>query len=132
MARFAFKPLHLLNHNNDLINLVASKAIICCDDGFSYSAALVIGYLMKSYNWTCLDAYIYVRDRRYRINVSMSLLKQLTEWDKQRKFISQGDTKHYGCICGASVFTLRSPFSKPIRVCRCTVHFYQYNPFCVF
>ncbi|KAJ3313862.1 Dual specificity protein phosphatase 16 [Boothiomyces sp. JEL0838] len=57
--------------------------LVHCQQGVSRSAALVIGYIMKTQKVTCQTAYDFVRKQAPKISPNVSLIAQLVAMEKQ-------------------------------------------------
>ncbi len=58
-----------------------SKALVHCKMGISRSAATVIAYAMKEYNWPLEKARNYVRSKRKCVNPNEGFIKQLQVYE---------------------------------------------------
>jgi len=104
------------------------KILVFSDKGVSRSAALVIAHLMDTYSQTYIEAFLYVRDRRYIISPNSGFVQQLCKWGairRTQKGIDNGTFEaRYHCICGACTFTLATPFENTKvqnpRPCNCS------------
>lgn len=101
------------------------KVLVSGETEMVLSAAVVIAYLMNEKNWDFYEAWIFVKQQRYTVNIPDNLIAQLVEWGHELKKKCATAVAHYQCLCGASTFTLLEPFelngnANP-RSCCCEV-----------
>ncbi|KAL1931941.1 hypothetical protein VTP01DRAFT_8997 [Rhizomucor pusillus] len=67
------------------------KILVCCNGGMSRSPAVVIAYMMETFNLDASEAYQYVQSRRLCINPNDAFKTQIAEYEpiyKARKNIA--------------------------------------------
>ena len=93
------------------------------EDGVSKSAAVVIAYLMEIRNWSFHEAFIFLKECRYVVEVDVEFIDVLVDW----KFKQNATKRQYQCLCGACVITVSAPFEQSAfpnpRGCSCKVRF---------
>jgi len=102
------------------------KVLICSKRGLSRAPALAIAHIMDIRALTYYEAMIFVKNRRYVIDLNPGFITQLCRYSFEQSFIrvlSQGHFQ-YQCLCGAVTFTLIEPLlttdEKPNpRPCSC-------------
>ena len=108
------------------------KVLVVSEDGVSRCAAVVVGYLMETRNWSFLEAHTLVKDSRYIIEIDEELVEVLVEWKKKEK----SNKRQYQCLCGACVVTVLSSFNQSYfpnpRGCCCKVRFFHSLKYCIF
>jgi dual specificity MAP kinase phosphatase len=60
-----------------------SRVLVHCMSGKNRSAAIVIGYLMKSRGWRLSQSYQWVKDRRPQVQLTDASQNQLVEYEQK-------------------------------------------------
>eukprot|EP00455_Lapot_gusevi_P038253 TRINITY_DN4285_c0_g1_i2.p2 TRINITY_DN4285_c0_g1~~TRINITY_DN4285_c0_g1_i2.p2 ORF type:complete len:195 (-),score=0.28 TRINITY_DN4285_c0_g1_i2:270-854(-) len=61
------------------------SVLVHCQQGVSRSATIVIAYLMKTKNWSLIEAYSHLRRIRSQVKPNEGFLRQLARWEKVLK-----------------------------------------------
>lgn len=97
-TKFTYLQLHLIDSDEDIIKVLSSsynfikralnirdsKIFIHCHKGISRSSSVAIYYVMKHFNLTYDRAYIYVKNRRDKIQPNIWYRNQL-RWLSDRR-----------------------------------------------
>jgi len=111
-------------------NNAKQRARILVSSISGLGACLVIGFLMENRRMTFFEAFQYVQQKRYIIQLEKRYIKVLISWEKTQK--KTGYKESFRCYCGINYWSLLSPFEKTEhqnpRACNCQLGDYSDCP----
>ena len=85
--------------------------LIHCHAGISRSWTIVLWYIMKKFNLPLINAFIYVKNRRFIINPNIGFIKQLQNYEKKIGINTKKNEKFDDTYCIFLLFSLFFAYS---------------------